>query len=235
MKTPLTGKALHDHLTYSWWKYVLATVLVVFGVSLYYSVTTYRPPEEKKVEMFIYGLADEQGLSDYMTRVRLSVMPDMEEMTARVLMTDASYGPMQLTTYIAAGEGDLYILPGEQFKSLASESAFLPLEEDGELMRLFPHADTALRSGWRRDSSDGTNHIYGIPLSALPGIARYCHVENGYLSVLYANRNTENVLKFLRIFCEDMLETPEGPEQSGTDVPEAAAEDGVPEDSQTGR
>ena len=224
MKTPVTGKSLHDHLTYSWWKYVLFTVLAVFSVNLYYSVSTYRSPEEKKVEMYIYGLADEKGLNDYMTRIRLTDMPDMEEMSARMLMTDTQYGPMQLTTYIAAGEADIYLLPSEQFKSMAGEKAFLPLESDTELMGIFEKAGASLRSGWRRDPDDGEDHIYGLPLSALPGLDRYCYVENGYVCVLYANRNTENVLKFLRILCTEMVNPPAAVPESDAAAPEAAAQ-----------
>ena len=48
MKTPVTSETLKHHITYSWWKYVLLAILVVFGVNLYYTVTTYKPRKRKR-------------------------------------------------------------------------------------------------------------------------------------------------------------------------------------------
>ena len=208
MKTPINGKVIRQHLTYSWWKYILATALAVFLVNIYYTTSTYRPPEEKKVNLYIYGFADEAGLKSYMSTVQKEQMSDMEEMEPLILTTDNAYGPMQLSTYIAAGEGDIYMLPRDQFISLAAEGAFVTLEEDEELMNLFTEAGVSLQSGWRRATETGETHLYGIPLDKLPGLARYVMVENGYAAVMVTNRNDENVLKFLRIMCGDMLQAP---------------------------
>ncbi|MCR4877560.1 MAG: hypothetical protein K5922_10315 [Clostridiales bacterium] len=208
MKTPINGKVIRQHLTYSWWKYILATALAVFLVNIYYTTSTYRPPEEKKVNLYVYGFVDEAGLRNYMSTVQKEQMSDMEEMEPLSLTTDNAYGPMQLSTYIAAGEGDIYMLPRDQFVSLAAEGAFVPLEEDEEMMNLFTDAGVSLQSGWRRTTESGETHLYGIPLDKLPGLARYVMVENGYAAVLVTNRNDENVLKFLRIMCGDMLQAP---------------------------
>ena len=140
MKTPVTSGTLKQHLTYNWWKYILI-VLLAFGlVDLLYSVTSYRPPREKTVGFYVYGYMNEEGLSAYMDNVRDTEMPDMEEMLPQLLVDDASYGPMQLMTYLAAGEGDLYLLPREQFLSYAANGSLIQLEDDAELLALF---DTA--------------------------------------------------------------------------------------------
>ncbi len=209
MKTPINAQTLRQHLTYNWWKYALVIVLGTLAVNLYYTTSIYRPPEEKKVELYIYGMADESGLRQYMADVNTSRMPDMEEMNVVVMLQDESYGAAVLSTYMAAGEGDLYILPRDSFVSYASSGAFLPLEEDEELMALFNEREISLQSGWRRNSDEGVNHLYGIPVNKLPGLERYCRVEGGFLSVLTANRNDENVLKFLRILCGDMVDAQE--------------------------
>lgn len=208
MKTPVNGNTIRQHMTYSWWKYVLLAILVVFGVNLYYTVTTYKPPETKKVDMYVYGYADDAALNAYMASVQQEKMSDMEEMRSLVMTTDATYGPMQLTTYIAASEGDIYVLPRDQYISLASEGAFLELENDEALMNLFTEAGASLQSGWRKNTGIGETHLYGIPLSKLPGLSRYCAVENGFIAVLVNNGNDENVLRFLRILCEDMIADP---------------------------
>ena len=205
MKTPVNSRTLRQHLTYSWWKYALMIIIGAFAVNMYYTVTTYRSPDEKKVNLYVYGLADETWLSGYMEEIRITQMSDMEEMTCLILTTDETYGPMQLSTYIAAGEGDIYILPKNEFVSMATSGAWVPLEEESDLAEFFSERGISLQSGWKRNSETGVSHLYGIPVSRLPGLQKYVSVESGYICVLVSNGNTENVVKFLRIFCEDML------------------------------
>ena len=89
---------------------------------------------------------------------------------------------------------------------MASSGAWVALEDIPEITSLFTSREISLQSGWRREAESGKSHLYGIPVSKLPGLENYVYVENGYVSVLSANGNDENVLKFLRIFCERMLE-----------------------------
>ncbi len=209
MKTPVNGETLRQHMTYNWWKYILVAILAIFGTNLIYTMNTYRSPENKKVDTYVYGLMNEKGFQEYVDSVHAEKMSDMEEMTALMLSTDATYGPMQLMTYMAAAEGDLYMLPRDNFISLAADGSFLPLEEDEELMNLFSEAGISLQSGWRKLTETGENHLYGIPISKLPGLAKYVAVDNGFVTILTSCRNDDNACRFLRILCEDMLKEPE--------------------------
>ena len=110
MKTPITKQSIHEHWNYSWWKYALLIILALVGWNLVYTVTAYRPPEEKKVDMFVLGVGDEEKLDAYMEQVRLSAMEDMEQMNCVFMAYDETYTTMQLMVYLAAGEGDLYML-----------------------------------------------------------------------------------------------------------------------------
>ncbi len=206
MKTPVNGRTLRQHLTYSWWKYALVIILGALAVNLYYSVSAYKSPANKKIEMYVYGVTNEGPLNDLMKDIQESELPDMEEVHSVMLTTDETYGPMQIMTYAAAAEGDIYILPRDQFVSMASSGAWVALEDIPEITSLFTSREISLQSGWRREAESGKSHLYGIPVSNLPGLENYVYVENGYVSVLSANGNDENVLKFLRIFCERMLE-----------------------------
>ncbi len=208
MKTPINSRTLRQHVTYSWWKYALVIVLGAVLVNLYYTVTAYRSPDEKKVELFIYGYGDQTAIDAWMEEVRVNQMPDMEEMHSSLLAADDTYGPMQLSTYIGAGEGDIYILPRNSFVSLASSGAWSPLEENEALMALFSEAGISLQSGWRRESDSGETHLFGIPVSALPGLSRYLSVENGFVCILITNGNQDNVLRFLEILCREMIQAP---------------------------
>ena len=73
MKTPVTSEALKHHITYNWWKYVMALIAGIFLVNLLFTVTAPRIPEDNKVDFYVYGLADEPSLSAYMERIRAEI------------------------------------------------------------------------------------------------------------------------------------------------------------------
>ena len=209
MKTPINAETLRHHLTYSWWKYVLVLIGGIFLVNLILTVTTPRIPEDKRVDFYIYGLSDSESLNAYMEKVRSEKMPDMQSMTSLTMFPNDAYGPMQLMTYMSAQEGDVFLLTRDEFLSYASSGAFLPLEDDEELMGIFNEAGIDLRRGWRTLADSDETHLYGIPADMLPGLNALCYADNGFLTVTVYNGNQENVMKFLRILCRDMLIAPE--------------------------
>ena len=107
MKTPLTKEKLQNHFTYSLWKYALLALIAIFGWNLMYSMTAYQAPEEKKVVMGAYSFGSEDNINAYMEKVRVELMPDMEEMYASYIAADATYGDMILSTRIAARDCDI--------------------------------------------------------------------------------------------------------------------------------
>ena len=194
---------------YNWWKYVMAILAGTVLVNLIFTVTAPRVPEDKKVDFYIYGYADSNALTDYMDRVHAEEMSDMESLSFLTILQDDTYGPMQLSTYIAVQEGDLYLLPRDEFITMASSGCFCPLEDDEELMNFFTEAGIDLRRGWRTLSDSDETHLYGIPSDLLPSLSRYCYAKDGYLCILANGGNTENTLKFLRILSRDTLAKPE--------------------------
>ena len=209
MKTPINAETLRHHLTYSWWKYVLVLIAGIFLVNLIFTVTAPRIPEDKRVDFYVYGLSDSESLNAYMEKIRSEEMPDMEIMTSLTMFPNDAYGPMQLMTYMSAQEGDVFLLTRDEFLSYASSGAFLPLEEDEELMGIFNEAGIDLRRGWRTLADSDETHLYGIPADMLPGLNALCYADNGFLTVTVYNGNQENVMKFLRILCRHMLIAPE--------------------------
>ena len=214
MKTPVTSRSLRQHFAYNWWMYLLIA-LIAFGlVDLLYAVTAYRAPREKAIGLYVYGYMNDTDLTAYLDNVRETEMSDMEEMTPVMLTVDDAYGPMQLLTYLSAGEGDVYILPREQFLNYAMGGTMTALEDDEELMSLFNAAGVSLQSGWRRLTETGENHLYGIPQDKLPGLSQYAYVQDGFLCVPLSGGNQENAMKFLRILCRDMISVPETEEET---------------------
>ena len=213
MNTPVNSRSLKQHFTYSWWKYLLVLLAGYFLVDLLFTVTTPRVPEEKKVDFYVYGYADIEKLSAYMENVRKEKMPAMEQMQAVQMVPDDTYGQMQLVTYLSAGEGDLYLLPREQFLSLSSDGTFYPLETDQELMDFFTSIGADLKRGWRTDN-EGETHLQGISASFLPGLSSYCVAEDGFLCVIPHGGNVDNTLLFLQILSSDMASSPEPADQT---------------------
>ena len=215
MKTPVTSKSLRQHFTYNWWVYLLIALLAFGLVDLLYTVTAYRSPRDKTIGFYVYGYVNDTGMSAYMNSVRETEMSDMEEMSSVMLAMDDTYGPMQLMTYLSAGEGDVYMLPREQFLNYSMGGSMVPLENDAELMALFDAAGVNLQSGWRKETETGENHLYGIPQDKLPGLIQYAYAQDGFLCVPLTGGNQENAMKFLRILCRDMLTAP--PEETAAD------------------
>ena len=152
MKTPVNKQSLKHHFTYNWWKYLFVLIAGIFLVDLLFTVTTPKIPEDKRIDFYVYGYVNGDSLGEYMEEIRQHDLPDVEYTSCISLSVDDTYGAMQLTTYIAAQEGDLYLLPRDEFLSLSSAGAFLPLEDDEELMAVFNEAGINLRRGWRTDS-----------------------------------------------------------------------------------
>ena len=79
MKTPLSMQKVRNYLTYSSWKYILLLLLAIFGWNLVFTMTRYRPPEEKKVVINMYVDGSQEALNTYMAGVNETLLPEMEE------------------------------------------------------------------------------------------------------------------------------------------------------------
>lgn len=208
MKTPMTRERLKHHLAYGSWKYLILIAAAIFGWNLIYTTTAYRPPEEKKVDFYVcYPAADSDALDAFMQEAWETALPDMEQVSAVTLMGSGGndyYGAMQLTTYIMAGEGDVYLLKRDDFRSYAAQGAMLPLEELVEAGALRIPETVSLSKGYvtltDEEAGISEKHLYGIPCAKLAGFARRLGIqaEDMYLCVMAAGKNDENALKFVQ-------------------------------------
>ena len=118
---------------------------------------------------------------------------------------DDTYGPMQLMTYVAAAEGDLYVLDKDSYQSYASQSLFIPLEGVVEELGL-EEQGTSLERAWRKETETGERHLFGIPMNYLPGFSAYASINlnNYYIGVAANSGNEENTVKLLKILYRDL-------------------------------
>ena len=212
----ITRERVKNHWVYSWWKYLLMAVLVVMGVNVGFSVTAYRPPEERKIEVYLcHGWADaEQFRADFWPALQ-ETAPDQEELTVLNMDLDSGdvYANMQFTTYVAAKQGDLCLLPRSQIKKLAENEAWeafaelTPYLQDGQL-----DAADASFDGVTFPTEDGGSGIFAIPADTLYGLTEYgIDPADSAFVVLSFSGNEENVVTLLQLIIDRCAtEKPEG-------------------------
>lgn len=208
IKTPLTKERLRNHFTYSSWKYALLVLAAIFGWSLIYTTTAYRSPQDKRIDLYAQtGTTTAEVMDAFLEPIWREVVPEMETVQSVALMIGDEYSStMQLTAYIAAGDGDIYFLTEQFFKSFASQGAFLSLEDmvaDGTI----DVGDVDLSKGYvavveEYDENDlpviAGRHLYGIPLDSFYGFMNGMQLDNRglYAVILANNQNDDNVIPF---------------------------------------
>lgn len=205
-KQRITKKWLKNHVSYSWWKYLLLAAMCVFSIDMLFSMTAYRAPEEKKVEVYI--------LNDYVAaesvRKELEPLffercPDQEELSVLSINigSDDMYARMQFTTYAAARQGDVYMLPVSELQALTQEGpdAFVDLTsylENGVINA----KDIDLSSGVMR-RADGTTGIYAIPADTLYGLMAHGNDPAGSMLCLTSyGGNDDHAAEVLNLLIE---------------------------------
>jgi hypothetical protein len=210
IKTPLDPKRIKNHFAYGYWKYLILIVVAVAGWNLIYQTTQYRPPEDKRIDFYVASnTMDSDAIQVWLDDARAKAFPDLELMEAYSVMagTDDPYAQMQLSTFIMAGEGDVYLLDEERFKSYASQGAMAPLENyvaDGSL-----NVNGLDVSGGNVTVSDtGERHLMGIPTDSLFGLANHFGIDcrNMVLCVMVRSGNENNAVKFIDYLIANMQE-----------------------------
>lgn len=208
-KFPITRNRIRNHFQYFWWQYALLAGLAIFGWNLLFTVTRYRPPESLKVEWYYEGpmTADTQANADaLLAELTPQLFPDMEEVTFTSVGMDDTYGAMQIMVWMSAGQGDLYMLTQDTFKSYATQ---------GSMVDLQPYVDNGtlnvegltLTKGYAKEEETGQTHLYGIPADQLKGLEQYeIFPEGTILSVLVMGGNEENTIKLMAWLLDNMKE-----------------------------
>ncbi len=206
IRTPVTKERLKTHFTYSLWKYLVVIACSLFCWSLVYAQTAYRSPQDKRIDVYVKSSTVTEELMDsFFEPIWKNVVPDMELVSGVTLLSTSDntdyYSQMQLSVYIAAGEGDIYILPAADFKSFAAAGAFISLDDlvaDGTID--ITGIDTASGRVTIADEDTGTSetHLYGIPLDSLYGFIDGMQLDNRGMvaAIMVNNRNDENVIPF---------------------------------------
>lgn len=205
-KNRITKAWLKNHISYSWWKYLLLAAVCVFGVDLLFAVTAYRPPEEKKVEVYILNsYVDAEAVRQEISPDFFERCPDQEELTVININIggDDMYARMQFTTYAAAQQGDVYMLPIGEIQNLTQEGPdvfvdLTPYIESGVI-------DTKgidVSSGVMR-RADGSEGIFTIPADTLYGLLDHGNDPAGsVLCLMSFGGNDDHAAQALNLLIE---------------------------------
>ena len=203
----ITKKWLKNHWHYSWWKYMVLAMVCILSVTLLFTTTAYRAPEEKKIELYVTnGYVDAVALRERLAEPYFARLPEQEELTVMNvnLSQNDMYAQMQFTTYIAAQQGDVLLLPkGEVYKYADSgaDNLFLeltPYIEAGLIdMELINAEPLVLKD------SQGVEGIYAIPADSLYGLFDLGNdPKDSYLCITNYSGNEESAACVLNLLFE---------------------------------
>ena len=198
----ITKYRMKNTSAYSWWKYLLMVVCVVLGVNMFLTMTAYRSPENKKVEIYLCsGWADTEKAQADLWPLLKEIAPDQEEMlVANIdLVGQEYYAIMQFTTYVAAQQGDVMLLPKKEFIKYASDDAW------GMYTDLAPYIDKGMLtvdaidlSACTLQDASGRRGIFGIPADTLYGLTDYSiDPADSMLIVTAYSGNEETCVKMI--------------------------------------
>ena len=202
---------LKNHFVYDSWKYLLAFAVACFFWEITYTVTTYRSPQDKRIDVYIMSntVSDEQ-MKAFLDPIWQSTVPDMELVEGVPMIATSSddyYTQMNVTVKMAAGEGDIYFLTKDLFKSYALNGFFLPLDEyitSGRINVDGIDVEQTRLTVMDEESGEVTSYVYGIPTDSLYGYMDGMLYDNrgGVMGIAINNGNTENVVPFFNALIE---------------------------------
>ncbi len=137
MSNWFSREALKNHFQYAKWVYVLIFIGVFFVSDLLFTMTAYRAPAERKVDIQVVGyLGSTEGLQQVCDKILPEAQqldPTLEEINALniVYSGDAEtdiYGAQKFMVMLGAQEGDIYIVNRPLLEMLAGQGGALPLD-----------------------------------------------------------------------------------------------------------
>lgn len=215
----ITKKWLKNHWAYSWWKYLLLVCVCTMGINVLFTSTAYRPPEEKKIELYVCnGYVDQAVLQEQLSELFFARFPEQEELTVMNinLASNDMYVQMQFTTYLAAQQGDVLLIPESQVYQLADAGA------DNAFMELTPYIESGVIDletlgveALAMKDSEGAEGLYAIPADTLYGLFDLGNApENSYLCLTSFSGNEDTAAGVLSLLFElYQTEKPDGYDQ----------------------
>ena len=195
---------------------MLLACVCILGVNVLFTMTAYRSPEEKKIELYVCnGYVDQAVLDQQVSELFFARFPEQEEMTVMNINLAANdmYVQMQFTTYLAAQQGDVLLLPQSEVYKLAESGA------DNAFLELTPYIENGIIDlnklgvqGLMLKDSAGVEGIYAIPADTLYGLFELGNdPKNSFLCLTGFGGNEDTAADVISMLFElYQTEKPEG-------------------------
>ena len=212
----VTKKWMKHHWSYNWWKYLLLAFVCAVTVDVAFTMTAYRPPEEKKIEVYVLNdFCNAVAMQEELSPLFFAAYPEQEEFTVlNINLTGGDlYAPMQFSTYVAAQQGDVCLMPRSEVDKLAADGAeYAFVELTPYIERGVIDAEGIDLSGGMMKRSTGEMGVYGIPADSLYGLLEYGNdPEDSLLCIMDYSGNEERAAGVIGLMLERYrTEKPEG-------------------------
>ena len=204
----ITKERIRNHFTYGWWKYAVLVVAAILGWNLFYTTTAYRAPKDKRLDLYFvtYGLPE--TVTDWFSQQVLALFPELEDsMCASISYMDDDnyYGSMQLSTYVGAAEGDIYIMTRERFDAFKGMGVFVNLD-DAVASGVIDVRGMDVSRGIAT-TEEGDRGLYGIPAEPLYGLMEQFGIDNRdlMLCVMAYSENQHIAIQFVDWMVGEMM------------------------------
>lgn len=202
-----------NHIRYNWWKYLTVVLCAWIGWSVLFSVTAYRVPPERKIDIYFVGpYVGYENLEALKTELK-AAMPDVEEfncypMTLEGDAESQSMAVQKLTLYMAAAEGDIYLLPRQWFLSFTSQDGCAPLDEYLASGALKPNGDYEKGCVTRKEGEFVGKHVFGVPLAEQYGLITREGFDNRNIlaAVTSYSKNKDNAVRTIQWLIDNRTE-----------------------------
>lgn len=218
IRTKLSWDNIRLHFSYTWWAYALMAVLLVFVWSMWYHVTEYEPPADKKLQITLAGDYVSQSVLEHYQAKAAEEFPELEKITVDNIPLDFTgegdySGYQKLQVVIAVGEGDIYMMNDELMRVYGDMGAFEPLDdlvaEGGALYGMFTEEEIRKGTFAATDVDEGVAHVYALPADRLYGLLNQGVDTTGkYIMMTSYTENPEYALKAFVWLCEQTNEEP---------------------------
>lgn len=182
--TRVTKQKISTHLHYGKWLYILSAVIAFFVVDMAYTMTEYRPPAERKVDIeLVGGYPDTDSylnteVSSKMMEAGLAADETLEEVYFYTISYSGDaeqdiYGAQKYMVMIAAQEGDIYVVNRTLMEQLVMQGAATPLDgyiESGALNVEGMDLESVTFDEPAEDEEtppSGNRYVYALPASGL--------------------------------------------------------------------
>lgn len=222
LRTRLDAQAIRHHLHYYIWYYLIILIVSFAGWGMVYTQTAYQVPQEKRIDIYIQASgANPDVVNSFLKPLWETAAPWLESVRAVMLLSPGGandyYTNIQLITYIAAAEGDIYMLSADDFRRLAGQGAFLDLggvvasgRIDAEGLDLSPGYIRLVTVDEAGNPLPGAEPaLYGIPAFGLNRFMSDLMIDNrGMVLAIAANSGNEDAAL---TFLDALIQATRGP------------------------